>query len=79
MAPTSRNHAEWARAIRRESGLSQEDFAHEIGVSFATVNRWENSKAKPSKLAVARIEQFVIFLSETGKKAHSKRQLIKKR
>jgi len=31
--------------------MTQEDFAHEVGVTFATVNRWENGKAQPSRLA----------------------------
>ena len=31
--------------IRIKSLLSQADFAKELGVSFSTVNRWENSKA----------------------------------
>lgn len=35
------------KRIRRKAFLSQEDFAKEIGVSFATVNRWETGKAKP--------------------------------
>jgi DNA-binding transcriptional regulator YiaG len=27
--------------------MSQETIAHELGVSFATVNRWEHNKTKP--------------------------------
>ena len=44
-----------SKTIRSLLRLSQEDFAHEIGVSFATVHRWENGKALPSKLAQARM------------------------
>lgn len=39
------------RQLRLATGLSQEDFARELGISFATVNRWENNKAAPSRLA----------------------------
>lgn len=39
------------RAIRKELNLSQEDFAREIHVGFASVSRWENSHAKPNKMA----------------------------
>jgi DNA-binding transcriptional regulator YiaG len=39
------------RSLRKQLGLTQEEFAHEIGVTFATVNRWENGKSKPSRLA----------------------------
>ena len=40
------------RALRKQLGLTQEEFAHEIGVTFATVNRWENKKSEPSRLAL---------------------------
>lgn len=45
------NIAEQLKALRRQHGWSQEDLARELGVSFSTVNRWENGKAKPSRLA----------------------------
>jgi SNF2 family DNA or RNA helicase len=32
--------------------------AQRLGVSFATVNRWENEQSKPSKLSWAQIERF---------------------
>ena len=37
--------------IREAMNLSQQDFADRLGVSFSTVNRWENGKSKPTKLA----------------------------
>ena len=40
------------KKLRKRLALTQEEFAHEIGVTFATVNRWENAKAKPSRLAL---------------------------
>ena len=40
------------RKLRKQLALTQEEFAHEIGVTFATVNRWENRKSKPSRLAL---------------------------
>ena len=45
------NIAEQLKALRRQRGWSQEDLARELGVSFSTVNRWENGKTKPSRLA----------------------------
>jgi DNA-binding transcriptional regulator YiaG len=45
------NFPERVKGIRRQLGLSQEELAHALGVSFATVNRWENGKTSPSKLA----------------------------
>jgi DNA-binding transcriptional regulator YiaG len=38
--------------------MSQEGPARELGVSFATVNRWENSRTKPSRLAQRQFESF---------------------
>jgi DNA-binding transcriptional regulator YiaG len=48
------------KEVRRQLGLSQEELAHALGVSFATVNRWENGKTTPSKLA---LKQFAVFCS----------------
>lgn len=52
------NVAETIKQIRKKSLLSQDSFAKEIGVSFSTVNRWENGKAKPNYSALKRINQF---------------------
>jgi putative transcriptional regulator len=52
-----RLHAQIKR-VRKQLGLSQEELAHALGVSFATVNRWENGKTAPSKLAQRQFEQF---------------------
>lgn len=44
---------EKVKTARKQLGLSQEDMARELSVSFATVNRWENScECKPSRLAL---------------------------
>jgi len=39
------------RELRLSLNLTQENFAHEIGVTFATVNRWENGRTTPNKVA----------------------------
>jgi transcriptional regulator with XRE-family HTH domain len=46
------------KAIRKEMGISQESLARELNVSFAAINRWENNKAKPSRLAMLQIKEF---------------------
>lgn len=51
------NFSERVKDVRRQLGLSQEELAHALGVSFATVNRWENGKTKPSKLARRQLDQ----------------------
>ncbi len=39
------------RAIRDSQGITQEQLAERLGVSFATVNRWENEQNTPQKAA----------------------------
>ena len=43
------------RSLRHELGLTQEKFAAKLGVTFPTVNRWENKRATPSPLALEKI------------------------
>jgi len=46
------------KKLRRKSLLSQTDFAKAIGVSYSTVNRWENGKALPNFQTLKRIKGF---------------------
>lgn len=46
------------KRIRRKAFLTQEDFAKQIGVSFATVNRWETGKAKPNLKTMKLIDDY---------------------
>ncbi|HWR29926.1 MAG TPA: helix-turn-helix transcriptional regulator, partial [Negativicutes bacterium] len=43
------------KEIRKELNISQEQFARDLNVSFTTLNRWENSRTTPSRLAKMRI------------------------
>ncbi|MBD2447341.1 helix-turn-helix domain-containing protein [Nostoc sp. FACHB-152] len=52
--------------IRLLMGLTQEEFALILGVTFPTVNRWENGHTKPSRLAVKQIEGLIEKLGEPG-------------
>jgi putative transcriptional regulator len=55
------------KEIRSQLALSQEDLARELGVSYATVNRWENRQSRPSKLARAQLDAFCAKMSRQGK------------
>jgi len=57
---------ETVKEVRRQLALSQEELAHALGVSFATVNRWENGKTIPSKLAQRQFEQFCVQKKKKG-------------
>jgi len=39
------------RIVREHLKLSQEDLARALNVSYATINRWENARTKPNKMA----------------------------
>ena len=43
----SNDFAALVRALRIHLGFTQERFAQELGVSFSTVNVWENGKRAP--------------------------------
>lgn len=67
MAIDSEIFSERVKKVRRHLNLSQEDLAHAIGVSFATVNRWENGKSSPSKLARKSFDNFCALMKKQGK------------
>ena len=67
MAIDDQNLPELVKKIRRQLALSQEDLARALGVSFATVNRWENGKSRPSKLARAQFDNFCARMTRQGK------------
>ena len=46
------------KKIRQKQFMSQTDFAHILGVSFTTVNRWETGKSKPSYKAMKTIDSY---------------------
>lgn len=45
------------KKTRNKLGLTQEQVAQRLGVSWTTVSRWENNKVKPSPLASKQIER----------------------
>lgn len=59
--------------VREKLNMSQEDLARALNVSFATINRWENAKTKPIKIAQAVFDTFceshgIIFDERKGAK-----------
>ena len=53
------------RRLRSKLGLTQEQFAAKVGVTFSTVNRWETGKSKPSPLAMRRIQEMMERIEES--------------
>lgn len=54
------------RELRDRTGLTQEKFAAKLGVTFPTINRWENGRARPSPLAIQRIEDQLRNMGKDG-------------
>lgn len=46
------------KQIRTYLNMSQTEFAEQLNVTFATVNRWENGRAVPNKLAQSKMYDF---------------------
>lgn len=67
MDTEGRSFSALVKEIRRQLSLSQEDLARRLGVSYATVNRWENGLSKPSKLAKVQLEIFCKKMTGQGK------------
>ncbi len=58
------------KRLRARHGLTQSHLAEILGVSFATINRWENGKAKPTMVAWQRI-----LHTETAYSSHGAQEL----
>lgn len=49
---------ELIRNIRKAAQLNQEQFAEEIGTTALSINRWENGKSTPNKMAQSKLFEF---------------------
>jgi len=50
------NYSKLIIQIRAKLNLSQEELGKMVGVSFSTINRWENQKSIPSKKHICILE-----------------------
>ncbi|OYE01204.1 helix-turn-helix domain-containing protein [Nostoc sp. 'Peltigera membranacea cyanobiont' 232] len=55
------------RELRGITGLTQEQFAASLGITYSTVNRWEKGRAKPSSLAMQKIEGMLEEIGGQGR------------
>lgn len=54
------------QTMRQRSGLTQTELAAKIGVSYYSVNRWENRRTMPVALALKRIEDVLREMGDSG-------------
>jgi len=66
MISRERDYPALVKEVRRQLALSQEDLARELGVSYTTINRWENGQSHPSKMAKVLFELFCEKMTEQG-------------
>ena len=64
--PKSRDVSVTVKNLRTQLRLTQEQFAAEVGVTWSTVNRWENGRGKPSPLALQKIRDLVSEMGAEG-------------
>lgn len=61
------------RELRERLGLTQEQFAQKVGVTYSTVNHWENGKRVPLPFLVKRLFELKHELDEQeGKRPRGK-------
>jgi DNA-binding transcriptional regulator YiaG len=65
--PAEQSFSRSVTVMRRQLALSQEDLARQLGVSYATVNRWEKGHNLPSRLAKAQLNAFCEKMVARGK------------
>lgn len=59
--------ADIVREVRKELGVTQEQFANLLGVTFPTINRWENGHCSPSRLALKSLKEICGKLDDAKK------------
>lgn len=51
---------------RKRLKLTQKAFAERLGVTFISVNRWENSKSHPSQMALKLLKGLLLEMGDRG-------------
>lgn len=52
------------RRLRERMGLTQEQFAQQVGVTFSTVNQWENGHRRPQPYLLKRLSEMESSLAK---------------
>lgn len=54
------------QTLRERLDLSQVKLAEQLGISFKTVNSWENGRNRPSQMAIILIQEKLKAMKEEG-------------
>lgn len=74
-----RMKADDIRQLRQSLAWSQEALARKLGVSFSTVNRWENGKAAPSPMAKKGLDDLLPLKQTSAQAAPFVHSAVEKR
>ena len=55
------------RELRLKIELTREQFVAHLGLTYSSINRWENGYSQPSPLAMQKIEVLTNSLGDHGK------------
>ncbi|MDZ4870748.1 MAG: hypothetical protein CLLPBCKN_000136 [Chroococcidiopsis cubana SAG 39.79] len=64
--------SQFVRELRALTGLTQEQFAARLGVTYSSVSRWERGRGIPSPLAVQKIEGMLQQMGDRGQELLAK-------
>ncbi|RJR45838.1 MAG: XRE family transcriptional regulator [Deltaproteobacteria bacterium] len=64
------------KGLRERLGLTQEQFAHEVGVTFSTVNQWENGRRRPQPFLLKRLLEMEAASGESSADALTKGEAL---
>ena len=69
------------KSLRARLGLTQEQFAKEVGVTFSTVNQWENGRRRPQPFLLNRLLEMEAAAVEdsAGRLSRKEAQAFKRR
>lgn len=54
------DYAKLIKKYREKQLITQEEFANLLGVSFSTVNRWENGKYEPTMKVKRKLKELLL-------------------
>lgn len=61
------------KRLRSGMGLTQEKFAQELGVSFSTVNQWENGHRRPHPFLLKKLEELEAALGSSTNRTSARK------
>ncbi|MGE5599038.1 MAG: helicase-related protein [Bacteroidota bacterium] len=64
----SHDYSARIKRLRGSLGLTQQALAERLGVSFATINRWENGQTKPTQLYWHQLRSLAFSVMDQGEK-----------